>query len=300
MKTNRIIIFLAIALSLISTSCTGDFAVAPAGDNTDNQELSLPDDFWGYVDGSTATIPISEALYERFSGSGEIVHNKTYNAYCNLLAGEAQLIFTLEPSPDVLTLFEEANVEIDLIPIVKDAFILFVNEKNPARNLTIRQLRDIYTGAVTNWKHVGGEDLTIIPYQRNESAGSQALFLMLLMQDEIPLTPPTEYLQTSMKDIIDSVAVADRGKAAIGFNVFYYANVMYENENIRLLQVEGVAPSQGAIMSGEYPLDTYYYAVIRKDLPSAHPARELIDFILSNDGQRLMQEAGYVPLRELK
>jgi phosphate transport system substrate-binding protein len=260
-------------------------------------ELSLPDDFWRFVDGSTATIPISEALYQRFAGQGEIVHNKTYNAYCNLLSGEARLIFTLEPSPDVLQMFTDADVAIDIIPIVKDAFVLFVNDKNPVRNLTVSQLRDIYTGNIVNWRRVGGEDLTIIPYQRNEAAGSQALFLMLLMQDEKPLSPPTEYIQGSMKDIIDSVAVADRGRAAIGYNVFYYANIMYENENIRLLQVDGVEPSQASIISGEYPLDTHYYAVIRKDAPPNDPARQLIDFILSDEGQALMQETGYVPLQ---
>ena len=263
-------------------------------------KLMLADDFWSYVDGSTATIPISEALYQHFNSQGEIAHNRTYDAYQNLLSGKARLIFVLEPSADILQQFADANVEIEIIPIVKDAFVLFVNNNNIIQSLSVSQLRDIYTGRIVNWKAVGGEDLTIIPYQRNESAGSQALFMMLLMGDEKPLTPPLEYLQTSMKDIIDSVAVADRGRAAIGFNVYYYANIMYENENIRLLQVDGVNPSYETIMGNEYPLYTYYYAVVRKDTAPDSAERQLIDFILTDDGQMLMQEAGYVPVRAIE
>jgi len=292
----------AVILASLLVSCAGT-AGSETGDVTGNgngagQGLSLPDDFWLRVDGSTATIPISEALYKLFDGKGEVTHNRTYEAYLNLLSGQADLVFTLEPSPDILELFDEAGVGLELIPIVKDAFILFVNDLNPVQSLTVSELRDIYTGAILNWKQVGGEDLWIIPYQRNEAAGSQALFLMLLMQDEKPLIPPTDYIRHSMQEIIDMVAVEERGRAAIGFNVFYHTKVMYENENIRILQVDGVEPSRDSIMSGEYPLDTFYYAAVRTDTPASHPARQLIDYILSDEGQRLMGESGYVPVRE--
>ena len=276
---------------------TGNAAADAAGSGPGGG-LVLPDGFWQRVDGSTATIPISEALYKLFDGKGEITHNRTYEAYLNLLSGQADLVFTLEPSPDILDLFDEAGVGLELIPIVKDAFVLFVNDENPVQSLTVDELRDIYTGAILNWKQVGGDDLWIIPYQRNEAAGSQALFLMLLMQDEKPLVPPTDYIQHSMQEIIDMVAVEARGRAAIGFNVFYHTKVMYENEHIRILKVEGVQPNRESIMSGEYPLDTYYYAAVREGTPAGHPARQLIDFVLSDEGQRLMGESGYVPVRE--
>ena len=301
---NFYLILIGITLTVILVSCAMN-ATEIINDSVNEQpkeaaeELVLPDDFWQYVDGSTATIPISEALYDRFQGEGKIIHNRTYNAYTNLLEGKAQLIFALEPPADILPMFEEANVEIEIIPIVKDAFIMFVNSQNPVESLTISQLRDIYTGNTINWKDVGGEDLFVIPYQRNDDAGSQALFLMFLMQDVKPLFPPDDYIKQSMKDIIDAVAIEDRGRAAIGFNVFYYANVMYANDNIRLLAVEGVAPSQESIISGEYPFSSYYYAVIRKDTPQDHPSRRLIDFILSDEGQLLMEKSGYVPIRVL-
>jgi len=298
------LVFLSFILAVTLVSCSKELPVMPQ-DNINEQpkeaaeELVLPDDFWQYVDGSTATIPISEALYDRFNSKGKIIHNRTYNAYTNLLEGKAHLIFALEPPADILQMFEEANVEIEIIPIVKDAFIMFVNSQNPVESLTISQLRDIYTGNTINWKDVGGEDLLVIPYQRNDDAGSQALFLMFLMQDVKPLFSPDDYIKQSMKDIIDAVAIEDRGRAAIGFNVFYYANVMYANDNIRLLAVEGITPSQESIISGEYPFSSYYYAVIRKDTPQDHPSRRLIDFILSDEGQLLMEKSGYVPIRVL-
>jgi len=273
---------------------------ASSGADDVGQGLALPDDFWQRVDGSTATIPISEALFDLFGGGGKVTHNRTYEAYMNLLAGRADLVFALEPSPDILSLFESAGVGIELIPIVKDAFILFVNEQNPVQSLTVGELRDIYTGAILNWKQVGGEDLWIIPYQRNADAGSQALFLMLLMQGEEPLVPPTDYIRHSMQEIIDMVAIEERGRAAIGFNVFYHTKVMYENENIRILNVDGVCPDRDSIMSEEYPLYTQYYAAVRESTPASHPARQLIDFILSGEGQQLMADSGYVPIKALE
>jgi len=74
---------------------------------------------------------------------------------------------------------------------------------------------------------------------------------------------------------------------------------MYGNDRFKLLGIDGVKPTRDTIMRGEYPLEDNYYAVIRKDTPADHPARKLIDWILSDDGQILAAKAGYIPLREM-
>ena len=269
-------------------------------------EIDLPADFWSLVDGSTATIPISEALYAFFTGDEEgrrsaVNHSQTFASYGNLLDGKADVIFVTEPTPDLLSMFEEAGVEIEVIPIVREAFVLFINNRNPVTSLTVQQLQDIYKGKITNWKDVGGDDLAIMPYQRNEASGSQSLFTSLLMKGEPPAPVPSEYVFADMSSIIDATTSYEEwGLGGMGFSVFFYANIMYEyEERLHFLEVDGVAPNNGTIARGEYPLATYYYAVIRKDSPDGGPARKLVDFILTDEGQRLMQDIGYVPLEAI-
>jgi len=267
--------------------------------------LSLTDEaFWRRVDGSTATIPMSFALFESFAESDNwpnevIYHSRTHKAYQNLLNKEADIIFVTEPSAEAQKLFDDAGVEIDVIPIVKDAFVLLVNDRNPVRNLTQDQLRNIYSGKITNWKSVGGEDEEITPYQRGNTSGSQTLFLSLLMRDTEPMLAPMGYYIADMGGVIDAVSDYVNGKSSIGFSVFYYAYAMYGNDNVRFLEVDGVLPTEESIIGGEYPLESCYYAVLRKSTPIDHPARELVSWILSDAGQSLMQKTGYVPLRAL-
>jgi len=281
-----------------------DYSQEIYGNTAEINPLLLEDAFWERVDGSTATIPMSYALYYRFLDSNKdaswiIYHNKTHEAYENLLAGNADIIFVTEPSAEARKLFNDAGMDIEVIPIVKDAFVLFVNADNPVKDLSQEQLKDIYTGKINNWKAVGGSDVGIIPYQRGSTSGSQTLFLSLLMRDTLPMPAPSEYYIADMGGIIDAVAQYRNGDASIGFSVFYYASVMYENQNIRLLEVDGVLPTEDSIISGAYPLDSYYYAVIRKDTPADHPVRSLVSYILGNEGQILMRNNGYVPLRKL-
>jgi phosphate transport system substrate-binding protein len=272
-----------------------------------NQSLSLPDDFWSCIDGSTATIPLSEALYAHFTGDKEgkataVKHNLTSFAYQNLLEGQADIIFVTEPSPATLAMFDEAGIKIEVIPVVKEAFVLFVNSKNPVKSLTIEQLQDIYKGNVRNWRELGGDDLSILPYQRNEASGSQTLFISLLMKDEPPAPVPSEFIFADMSSIIDALTYDEWGLAGLGFSVYYYVSSMHDHEEgrIRFLEVDGIMPNNDSIARGDYPLSSYYYAVIRKDAPAGSLVRKLIDFILSDMGQGLMQEAGYVPMRVLK
>jgi phosphate transport system substrate-binding protein len=137
-----------------------------------------------------------------------------------------------------------------------------------------------------------------MPYQRNEASGSQTLFISLLMKGEPPAPAPSEFIFADMSSIIDAISYEDYGLGGLGFSVYFYASLMHEHaDRIHFLEVDGVAPTNESIASGEYPLYTYYYAIIRKDTPKRHPVRKLIDFVLSDEGQNLMQETGYVPLQ---
>ncbi len=258
---------------------------------------------WDRIDGSTATIPLTEGiLADRLGISPEeaasrAVHSKTDMAYRNLIYGQADLIFVTAPSEEVLASAQEERVELEVIPVTKDALVFLVNAENPVDSLTQQQLVDIYTGQITNWEEAGGSDAAIKPFQRPLASGSQTLFLQLLMKDVEPTQATPDLEMASMGGLIDAVADYDNAASSLGYSVFYYATDMYLSNQVKLLEVDGVKPTKETIAAGEYPLGSYYYAVMRKDTAAGHPARRMVDWLLSSEGQAVAEKAGYVPLQ---
>lgn len=271
-----------------------------AEENPYAEETELP-----RIDGSTATIPLSEGLAQRLLGMNQekastyVVHNKTHQAYVNLLEGQCDIIFVTPPSEYELSLQEEYAQELEIIPVVNDAFVFLVNQNNPVESLTLEEIRGIYRGEITNWNQVGGADQPVTAFQRPDESGSQTLFYKLILPKGEAAAPPTELAVRTMEGLVEAVSNFDSGESAIGYSVFYYAKEMYPGDHSRLLAVDGIMPGKETIERGEYPLNSPYYAVIRKDSPADSLERKLIAYILTDEGQRLMEECGYIPLREL-
>lgn len=278
-------------------------------ENTENvQEIAesisteplFSDEDYPIVDGSTATIPLAEAFEANFKAKDieevEINHSKTHNAYVNLINGDADLILVTEPSEDELKLAEENGVELEVVKVVNEGFVFFINSKNPVKSLTLEQIQQIYSGEITNWNEVGGNDQKIIAYQRPVNSGSQTGMLSLVMKEKTLVEAPTEYIASGMQDIIDVVSDYENSSGAIGYSYYYYANTMYLSDNIKLLSVNDVEPNNETIKEGEYSIQTAYYIVIRKDEPEDSKTRVLMDAMLSARGQLVAENAGYVPL----
>ncbi|MCM0650916.1 substrate-binding domain-containing protein [Clostridium swellfunianum] len=253
------------------------------------------------IDGSTATIPLSEALassilqISKEEASKFIKHNTTHDAYVNLINGKADMILVTEPSKEELALAKDAKIELEVIPIVKEGFVFLVNTKNPVNSLTQNQIKAIYQGKIKSWKEVGGADEELIAYQRESNSGSQTLMQQLVMKDTAMINSPKTIVY-GMDGLIESIAKYDNSEKALGYSVFYYAKTMYNRDTIKLIAVDGVFPENKTIASGKYPYSTCYYAVLNKKAPSEAPARKLLEWLLSKDGQKLAEASGYVPL----
>ena len=267
------------------------------------KELSFSLDEYPRVDGSTVTIPLSEAIAARLTGLSieevrpYILHNKTHEAYLNLLNREADVIFVTSPSEGELALAKEKGITMEVIPIVSEAFVFLTHTENPVKGLSLEEIRHIYAGDITNWSEVGGQDIPIIPYQRPVNSGSQTGFLELIMKDLAPMEPPLEKVVADMGGLIDSIAAYNNNASAIGYSYYYFATDMWGNEQVKLMEVDGVYPNKDTIRTGKYPIKTAYYAVIRSDEASNSPARKLIEWILSEAGQKLAEESGYVKIK---
>ena len=263
-------------------------------------QFSLED--YPHVDGSTSMLPLSRALMMASTGAGMqeaellINHSKTTLSFYALVSGEADLLLAACPADDALEYAEEMGVELEMQPIGVDALVFLTSDKNPVDSLTQAQAVGIYTGRITNWKEVGGADAEIIAYQRNEAAGSQVMMENVVMDGQPMMDAPKEYRPSEMGALVDEVASYRNSADAIGYSVYYYVTEMYMQEGIKLLAIDGVAPTNGTIATGEYPYTQFNYAVIRADEPEGSPARQLFGFLATPEGKALMSAQGYVPV----
>lgn len=263
-----------------------------------NQEKIFSLENYPKIDGSTVTLPLAEAFKANFTGTDikdvDVSHSKTHNAYVKLINGDTDLILVTAPSEDEKKLAKEKGVELEIVPIVKDAFVFFVNTDNPVEGLTLEQIQNIYSGNIKNWKDVGGENERILAYQRPENSGSQSGMLELVMKSKKMMSPVSETVSQTMEDIVDVISDYNNGKNAIGYSYYYYATQMYTNDKMKMLAIDGIDPTYDNIKTGLYGLQTQYYAVIRKNEGQNSETRKLLNAMKSERGQNVAKEAGYV------
>lgn len=257
------------------------------------------------LDGSTSTVPLALAVCAEVLGESredvqDLVHfNKTTTAYFNLLEGNADMLIVGEANDDVMARKKELDFAWEKQPFATDAFVFVVNEDNPVDSITVEQARDIYSGKITNWSELGGEDRPITALQRNEGAGSQTLMEKLVMQGTPMMDAPTEYIVTTMGQLMEAVKSFDGSPGAIGYSVYYYAEEMKMAQGLKLLRLEGVEPNPDTIRSETYPLVNPKYIVIPAGEPKNAPNRVLFDWLLSEEGQTLIAKEGYVSILDV-
>ncbi len=272
-------------------------------------DLKLPDypftfENFPRMDGSTATVPLAKAVAGALlktdpeNTSDLTQFNRTTQSFRNLLAGEKDILIVGEPNASVFQEMKDAGFKYEIEEIATDALIFVVNEANPVDSLTTEQIRDIYTGKITNWKEVGGNDEEIIPFQRNEGAGSQALMVKLVMKDTPLMDAPKEYIPTSMGDLMSAVKSYDNSANAIGYSVYYYANDMKMAKGLKIIAVDGVQPEPATIRAREYPHLNAYYCVIPAET-DCEGAKVIYDWLMTEDGQRLAAAEGYVSVLDV-
>lgn len=301
-KNDKIInILLIVIMILVVLGCAVGylyFAKAKPVEEDNNKETLFTLKNYPKIDGSISTLPLAEAFKSAFTGTDienvDVTHSKTHNAYLNLINKNVDLILVPYPSEEELQLAEQAEVELEIVPVVKEPFVFFVNKENVIDNLSLTQIQDIYSGKITRWNEVGGADAEILAFQKPTNSESQNGMVSLIMQDISMMPPITETINSGMTDIIGVISEYNNKSTAIGYAYDYYAKTMYPSDSIKYLSIDEIEPTYDNIKNGLYRFQTTYYAVIRKDEPEDSDARKLLKEMISTNGQNIAKEAGYV------
>ena len=183
--------------------------------------------------------------------------------------------------------FQTLGVE---IPVAKDGLSIYVHANSPIQSLTIVQLRDIYTGAVTNWKHVGGPDAPITLYSRENNSGTYVYF-----KDNVLLGRDYSARAQTLPGTAAVVNAVSKDANGIGYGGAAYGKGVRELAVQKDASSQPVAPSPATVKDGSYPITRHLFLYTR--VRPAGNLKKFVDWVLSAEGQDLTTKVGYFPVR---
>jgi phosphate transport system substrate-binding protein len=176
------------------------------------------------------------------------------------------------------------------IPVAMDGISLYLNEKNKVSELSLDQIKGIYTGQITNWKNLGGDDAQIVLYGRENSSGTYS-FLKDNVLKGADFAAQTQTLPGTAA-IVNAVAKDQNG---IGYGGAAYAKGVRYCKVKKDDQTPGYEPTLENVKSGKYPISRYLYWYVRNK-PTGE-IKKLVDFVLSEQGQQIVSKVGYFPVK---
>lgn len=186
---------------------------------------------------------------------------------------------------------EEGKGLVD-IPVAFDGIAVIVNPSNPVTDLSVEQLRDIFSGKITNWRQVGGKNLGIDLVNRDEASGTREAFKKIIMEDarfdrSAVVLPGTG----QVRDVVSSA------EGAIGYISVGFVEPRFTRTRVKALTVEGVVANNDTVTTKEYPIArTLHFFTMGQP---AGLAKDYIDYVLSEEAQNgVVIDAGFVPVTE--
>lgn len=170
------------------------------------------------------------------------------------------------------------------IPCAKDGVTIYLNEKNKVENLTMQQLKDIYTGKITNWNQVGGSNAKIVMYSRENNSGTYVFFKDVVLKG-------ADY-SPSCQNLPGTAAVVNAVSKDI--NGIGYGGEAY-SKGVKTCKINNMLPTRENVASNKYPLSRFLYMYLRNKPSGA--MKKYIDWILGPEGQKVVTQSGYFPIR---
>ena len=287
-KVFALLLSLTMALSL--AACGGDTSTDTTGDTTGEDTTQEETQLSGTVstDGSTSMEEVIGVLGEQFQADTgvSVTYNPTgsgagieavSNGSCDI--GLASRALTDEEKAGGLT---ETIVALDGIAVI-------VNAENSVTDLTLEQIAQIYTGAVTDWSEFGSDAGTIAVIGRESGSGTR---------DGFESITGTEDQCVLAQELNSTGAVIEAVRTTPGAIGYASLSAVQEQEGITVLTVGGVAPSEDTVLDGSYAIQRNFNFIISDSTPLSDAAQAFVDWATSTEASDLIAGAGAVPVAE--
>ena len=235
------------------------------------------------ISGSTSVGPLVELEEEEFEAN-----NQDVTIEINQTGSSSGIKDTISGTTEIgmssRKLTDEESKNLKEVTIAVDGIGVVVNKNNPVKNLTLEQIKDIFTGKITNWSEVGGEDKEIVVVSREEGSGTRTAFQEILNYS-------TE--DTVKNAIVNNSTGATKVMVEENDNAIGYMSIGYIDDSIASVNVDGVEATADNVKSGEYKIQRPFLLVYKEGALSEE-GQEFIDFILSDKGQAIVAEENLV------
>ena len=223
-----------------------------------------------------------------------VKNSQTHGAFMNLIDGNVDIILTHRTvSPDEKAHADAVGVTLIETPIALDAFVFVVSASNPVKSLSVEQVRKIYTGEITNWSQVGGNNTEIKVFTRPRNSGSEEVFRSLVMKNLIPLDFP-EWEINSMAGVFPEISY-NVGSICYTFSNYKDLQVRVPDSRVPKIAINGIFPDGKTIKDRTYPFIPEVHVAIRSDLNRNTMAYKLYEWLQSEDAKSTISECGFIP-----
>jgi phosphate transport system substrate-binding protein len=243
------------------------------------------------VEGSTTVLPIAQKAAEVFMNSNpgadiSVRGGGSGVGIASLIDGTCDIAYSSRPIKDTELDKAVANGRSPKAHVVAmDGIVVIVHPSNGVSALSLKQVKDIYTGAISNWKQLGGSDAKIVVISRDTSSGTYEAFGTLALGGA--KVRPDALLQASNQAVASTVS---RTPGAIG-----YVGLGYLTSSVKGVDIDGIKASMETVLTGKYSIGRPLF-MYTNGAPKGL-AKQFIDFILSQEGQKLVEEEGFVGLK---
>lgn len=264
-------------------------------------ELFADGDF-PVMDSSTARKPLVQNIYRFFCldtgyGGAEPLCSTTHGVWLNIADKKADIALLAAPTDEEKAYLAERGVEVEMKLYGGDGLVFIGNSACGVTDLTLDQVRAIFRGEITNWSELGGADHAIRVLYRDDQSGSQRLFeKMVFKGEDVPDYEALDFERLDEMNTLVSACLDD--PYAIGYSIMTYLNDVYSNEALLAFSLNGYSATPENVRTGDYPLGTKGYVVIRSDEPEDSPARRLYNWFGSPLSDTFLTSCGITPLSE--
>ena len=243
------------------------------------------------VDASTIVRPLLDNFIKEFKNFNiKKDYSSNQSVYERLINREVDYILATKPTTQDYQMATSKGVELIATPVASEGFVFFVNKKNSVDNLTLDQVKNIYTGKITNWNEVGGNNNNIICYQGLANSEIQKELSSFVMNGVNVINNNDEYIKDT-DDMIKSISKSENN--AIGYSYYYEIK---KNNKVKLLSINEVEPNYDTIKDSSYPITSSYYIVTLKELTDLTMTK-LKEEMVSETGQKIVKKSGYIELQ---
>jgi phosphate transport system substrate-binding protein len=254
--------------------------------------LSAAENLKIIIKGSTTVLPITMKAIETYKSvkpnvSISVDGSGSGNGINALLEGSTDIAnSSREMKKEEYAKAEKSGMKIKEIAVALDMVVPIVNPSNPVKSLTTEQLKGIYTGEITNWKQVGGKDDKIVVVSRETSSGTYEYWNEdILKKADVR---KDSLLQASNGAVVNVIA---NNKKAIG-----YVGFGYLGKSVKAIVVNGIPATLANGKTKKFPMSRYLYVYVNEKNYS-QPSKDFVAYLLSSAGQKIVSEAGFIPLK---